>query len=66
MGTKVSVEDEDRDQDRDRGGGHPPERATREEVAHTERLRRTVFQHGLAAMRAGEHVGIRIKLQIIH
>jgi hypothetical protein len=29
----------------------------------TEHLRCTVFQHGLAAARAGEHVDIRIKVQ---
>lgn len=51
--------DEHRDQDRGSHGGHPPERAAHDEVAQTERLRRPVFQHGLTAMRAGEHVGIR-------
>jgi hypothetical protein len=58
-GTEVSVEDEHRDQDRDNGGGHPPESAARDQVSQTERLRRSVFQHGLTAMCAGEHVGIR-------
>jgi hypothetical protein len=59
VGTNVSVEDEYRDQDRDRGGSHPPERAAREDVVQTERLRRAVLERDLAATRAGEHVGIR-------
>jgi hypothetical protein len=35
VGTEVSVEDEHRDQGRGYRGGHPPERAARDQVAQT-------------------------------